>query len=110
MSNIIDDGGRSDYNHIINYLINTIDKKVEDPKPSDIDKPVFLYEFFIFDLFTPKEILINLKQPLLCFRLFDFPTQSLEGKIDREKDCITFKQGKSCFFEMETYYLKEYLL
>ena len=50
-----------------------------------------------------------MKQPLLSFRLFDFPTQTIEGKIDLEKECVIFKQGKSCFFEMEVEYLKEYL-
>jgi hypothetical protein len=111
MSNIIEDEGKSNYNHIINYLINQMNKS-KDTSSENIpkeDKPVFLYEFFIFELYTPKEILTNMKQPLLSFRLFDFPTQTLEGKIDLEKECIIFNQGKSCFFEMEAEYLKEYL-
>jgi hypothetical protein len=72
--------------------------------------PVFLYEFFVYELYAPKEILKFLKQPLLCFRLLDFPTLTLEGFVEANTEKIVFNQGKSSFFEMEMNELKDKLI
>jgi len=98
-------------------IINTLLKEItnEQEKEKHINNnfnetlPVFLYEFFIFELYTPKEIFKTLRQPILAFRLLDFPTLSVDGRIDKEKELIIFNQGKSSFFEMELDILKDYL-
>lgn len=102
------DSNNTDYNNIINYLMKAINNQ-NVPQPRSEDKPIFLYEFFVFELYTPKEIFKTLKQPLLAFRLLDFPTQTIEGNINETKGTVLFNQGKSCFFEMEIHNLKECL-
>jgi hypothetical protein len=107
---------RTDYTEVINYLMKSLQNheinKDENFLSNNLIKetlPVFIYEFFVFDLYTPKEILKIIKQPLLAFRFLHFPTQTLEGQIDLNKEAIHFNQGKSCFFEMEIHQLKENL-
>ena len=103
-----------DSNYIIQYLLNSMQQQNVDTKEKqanlDIKNPMFLYEFFVFDLYIPKEIVRSINTPVLAFRLLDFPTQSIEGFKNVEKSCISFNQGKSCFFEMEMNRLKNYLL
>jgi hypothetical protein len=107
---------KTDYTEVINYLMKSLQKnnhtKNENFLSNNLIKetlPVFIYEFFVFDLYTPKEILKIIKQPLLAFRFLHFPTQTLEGQVDLNKEAIHFNQGKSCFFEMEIHQLKENL-
>src|SRR5690349_16953702 len=96
---IMQEDDKTDYKHVINYLIssmrkNNIENNNEAASNNDYitnklineTKPVFLYEFVVFELYIPKEILRNLKQPLLAFRLLHFPTQTIEGKIDLNKE------------------------
>ena len=68
--------------------------------------PIFTYEFFVFQLFLPKQILKTIVNPILAFRFLDFPTQEIPGKISKTDDHIIFNQGKSSFFEMEIEDLK----
>ena len=72
--------------------------------------PIFLYEFFVFELYAPKEIIKIIKQPILSFRLLDFPSLSLEGNVNLSKETIIFNQGKSSFFEMNLGELKDNLM
>ena len=103
-----------DYISMINYLINKLNKAKISSSSLNINQklnmPIFLYEFFVYELYAPKEILKFLKQPLLCFRLLDFPTLTLEGFVDANTEKIVFNQGKSSFFEMEMNELKDKLI
>lgn len=71
--------------------------------------PLFLFEFFIFDMVMPKEVFILIKQPMLILRLLDFPSQTLLGTKQENKFKISFNTGKSCFFEMEIEHFKQAL-
>lgn len=110
------DENKTDLKHVVNYLLKSTNSK-KDKKQGDIvgdymineSKPVFLYEFFVFELYVPTEILKSIKQPVLAFRFLDFPTLTVEGKVEENKELISFNQGKNCFFEMELHQLKEYL-
>lgn len=101
----------SDYVNMINYLINTLNKAKSAQIPVQIrNKPVFLYEFFVFELYLPREILRTIRQPVLAFRLMDFPTLTLEGNALYPQGVVRFNQGKSSYFEMEISDLKENLM
>lgn len=64
--------------------------------------PFFLFEFFVFEMILPKDVFITLKKPILLFRLFDYPSQTIIGeKLEESKTKINFNSGKTCFFEME---------
>jgi hypothetical protein len=70
---------------MVNYLISQLNKAKVNPfpvknQPSAI--PIFLYEFFVFELYLPSELLKFVKQPILAFRLLDFPTLTLEGNLN----------------------------
>ena len=97
---------------IINYLTTNLNKLKLSPS-LQIEKyslPIFLYEFFVFELYAPKEIIKIIKQPILSFRLLDFPSLSLEGNVNLTKETIIFNQGKSSFFEMNLGELKDNLM
>lgn len=98
---------------IINALLNQItNNQNNQTEKNDFNEslPVFLYEFFIFELYTPSEIFKTLHQPILALRLLDFPTLSIEGKLDSQKQSVIFNQGKSSLFEMELEIIKDYLI
>ena len=69
--------------------------------------PIFLYEFFVFELYLPRELLKLIRQPILAFHLLDFPSLTLEGNLNIRRQSIIFNQGKSSFFEMNLSELKE---
>ena len=101
------------YLSMVNYLISQLNKAKVNPfpvknQPSPI--PIFLYEFFVFELYLPRELLKFIKQPILAFRLLDFPTLTLEGNLNIQRQSVIFNQGKSSFFEMELLDLKDNLL
>ena len=101
------------YLSMVNYLISQLNKAKVNPfpvknQPSPI--PIFLYEFFVFELYLPSELLKFIKQPILAFRLLDFPTLTLEGNLNIQRQSVIFNQGKSSFFEMELLDLKDNLL
>jgi hypothetical protein len=102
-----------EYISMINYLISNLNKaKIS---PSSVQNqhsvlPIFLYEFFVFELYLPKELITIIKQPILAFRLLDFPTLTLEGNVNLAKETIIFNQGKSSFFEMDLGELKDNLM
>ena len=55
---------KTDYTEVINYLMKSINKNIHVENSTALNKetlPVFLYEFFVFDLFLPKEILKLMK-------------------------------------------------
>ena len=101
------------YIPIVNYLISQLNKAKVSPfslqKQSNA-LPVFLYEFFVFELYLPSELLKIIKQPILAFRLLDFPTLTLEGNLNLKNQSIVFNQGKSSFFEMDLSELKDNML
>ena len=101
-----------EYLSIINHLINTLNKAKISPtslKSQTNALPIFLYEFFVFELYLPREIIKIIQQPILAFRLLDFPTLTLEGNVNLNRELIFFNQGKSSFFEMDLGQLKENL-
>ena len=101
----------SDYLQMINYLIDELNKKKGSNIPNQLhNKPIFLFEFFIFDLYLPRELLRQMKQPLLAFRFLDFPTLTLYGNVIYNEEKIIFNQGKSSYFEMTVPELKENLI
>ena len=101
----------SNYINMINYLISSLNKAKSATIPNQLhNKPIFLYEFFVFELYLPRELLRKIKQPLLAFRLLDFPTLTIQGSIVHAKESIVFNQGKSSYFEMEVSDLKEALI
>ena len=98
---------------MINYLISNLNKAKISPSSLNIEKktlPIFLYEFFVFELYLPRDLLRIIKQPILAFRLLDFPTLTLEGNVNLTKESIFFNQGKSSFFEMDLGELKDNLM
>ena len=101
-------------NLILNNLLKDVTNAQNQDRETEIkfkeSTQIFLYEFFVFELYTPREIFKTIRNPILAFRLLDFPTLSIEGDINREKEMITFNQGKSSFFEMELEILKDYLI
>ena len=103
-----------EYISVINYLINNLNKaKISRSSlinPNNSALPIFLYEFFVFELYLPRELLKVIKQPILAFRLLDFPTLTLEGNVNYKKETIYFNQGKSSFFEMDLNDLKDSLM
>ena len=101
----------SDYLQMINYLIDELNKKKGSNIPNQLhNKPIFLFEFFIFELYLPRELLRQMKQPLLAFRFLDFPTLTLYGNVIYNEEKIIFNQGKSSYFEMTVAELKENLI
>ena len=102
-----------EYISMINYLINNLNKAKISPSSLQNQQkilPIFLYEFFVFELYLPKELITIIKQPILAFRLLDFPTLTLEGNVNLAKETIIFNQGKSSFFEMDLGELKDNLM
>jgi len=103
-----------DSNYIVQYILKSMQQQNIEVKEQqsnlDIKNPMFLYEFFVFELYIPKPVLHSINTPVLAFRLLDFPTQTIEGVKNKEKSSISFNQGKSCFFEMEINRLKTYLI
>ena len=106
------DDQNAEYLSMINHLINTLNKaKISPSSLQNQEKalPIFLYEFFVFELYLPRELIKIVKQPILAFRLLDFPTLTLEGNVNLTRESIFFNQGKSSFFEMDMGQLKENL-
>ena len=102
-----------EYLSMVNYLISQLNKAKVNAFPvknQSTSLPIFLYEFFVFELYLPSELLKFIKQPILAFRLFDFPSLTLEGSINYQKQSIIFNQGKSSYFEMDLLDLKDNLL
>ena len=102
-----------EYISMINYLISNLNKAKISPSSLNIEQktlPIFLYEFFVFELYLPRDLLRIIKQPILAFRLLDFPTLTLEGNVNLTKESIFFNQGKSSFFEMDLGELKDNLM
>ena len=101
------------YLSMVNYLISQLNKAKISPlslKNQSYNLPIFLYEFFVFELYLPSELLKYIKQPILAFRLLDFPSLTLEGSLNLKRQSIIFDQGKSSFFEMNLNELKENLI
>ena len=101
------------YLSMVNYLISQLNKaKISNfPVKNESNAlPIFLYEFFVFELYLPRELLKLIRQPILAFRLLDFPSLTLEGNLNIRKQSIIFNQGKSSFFEMNLSELKENLV
>ena len=101
------------YLSMVNYLISQLNKAKVSPFPlknQSTSLPIFLYEFFVFELYLPGELLKFIKQPILAFRLLDFPSLTLEGNLNIQKQSIIFNQGKSSYFEMDSLELKDNLL
>ena len=110
---VLNQNDNNQYLSMVNYLISQLNKAKVNPfpvknQPSAI--PIFLYEFFVFELYLPSELLKFVKQPILAFRLLDFPTLTLEGNLNIQRQSVIFNQGKSSFFEMELLDLKDNLL
>ena len=109
----INEKQNEEYVSMINYLISNLNKAKISPS-SLINQnrviPIFLYEFFVFELYLPRELLKVIKQPILAFRLLDFPTLTLEGNVNYKKETVFFSQGKSSFFEMDLNELKDSLI
>ena len=101
------------YLTMVNYLISQLNKaKISNfpVKNQSNALPIFLYEFFVFELYLPRELLKLIRQPILAFRLLDFPSLTLEGNLNIRRQSIIFNQGKSSFFEMNLSELKENLV
>ena len=102
-----------EYISMINYLINNLNKAKINPaliQQTKASMPVFLFEFFVFELYLPRDIIRIVKQPIIACRLLDFPTLTLEGRVNLENETIIFNQGKSSFFEMDLGKLKDSLI
>ena len=102
-----------EYLSMVNYLISQLNKAKVNAFPvknQSTSLPIFLYEFFVFELYLPSELLKFIKQPILAFRLFDFPSLTLEGSLNYQRQSIIFNQGKSSYFEMDLLDLKDNLL
>jgi len=102
-----------EYISMINYLISNLNKAKINPPSAQQKKasmPVFLFEFFVFELYLPRDIIRNVKQPIIACRLLDFPTLTLEGRVNLQNETIIFNQGKSSFFEMDIGQLKNSLI
>ena len=102
-----------EYLSMVNYLISQLNKAKVNAFPvknQSTSLPIFLYEFFVFELYLPSELLKFIKQPILAFRLLDFPSLTLEGSLNYQKQSIIFNQGKSSYFEMDLLDLKDNLL
>ena len=102
-----------EYISMINYLISNLNKAKISPQSIQQKKasmPVFLFEFFVFELYLPRDIIRLVKQPIIACRLLDFPTLTLEGRVNLEQETIIFNQGKSSFFEMDLGELKNSLI
>jgi hypothetical protein len=109
----VNENQNSEYLSMINHLINTLNKAKISPsslKNQDKALPIFLYEFFVFELYLPRELIKIVKQPILAFRLLDFPTLTLEGNVNLTRESVFFNQGKSSFFEMDLGQLKDNLM
>ena len=101
------------YLSMVNYLISQLNKAKLNAFPvknQSTSLPIFLYEFFVFELYLPSELLKFIKQPILAFRLLDFPSLTLEGSLNIQRQSIIFNQGKSSYFEMDLLDLKDNLL
>ena len=102
-----------EYMSMINYLISNLSKAKVSPS-SILSKPevtpMFLFEFFIFELYLPRDLIKIVKQPIIACRLFDFPTLTFEGKVNLQKERILFNTGKRSFFEMDLAKLKDNLI
>ena len=102
-----------EYLSMVNYLISQLNKAKVNAFPvknQSTSLPIFLYEFFVFELYLPSELLKFIKQPILAFRLLDFPSLTLEGSLNYQRQSIIFNQGKSSYFEMDLLDLKDNLL
>ena len=102
-----------EYLSMVNYLISQLNKAKVNAFPvknQSTSLPIFLYEFFVFELHLPSELLKFIKQPILAFRLLDFPSLTLEGSLNYQRQSIIFNQGKSSYFEMDLLDLKDNLL
>ena len=102
-----------EYLSMVNYLISQLNKAKVNAFPvknQSTSLPIFLYEFFVFELYLPSELLKFIKQPILAFRLLDFPSLTLEGSLNYQRQSIIFIQGKSSYFEMDLLDLKDNLL
>ena len=77
-NNKIQNQNESDqYLSMVNYLISQLNKAKVNAFPvknQSTSLPIFLYEFFVFELYLPSELLKFIKQPILAFRLLDFPS------------------------------------
>ena len=101
------------YLSMVNYLISQLNKAKVNAFPvknQSTSLPIFLYEFFVFELYLPSELLKFIKQPILAFRLLDFPSLTLEGSLNLQRQSVIFNQGKSSYFEMDLLDLKDNLL
>ena len=102
-----------EYMKMINKLIENLNKaKVSSSsmQPRPEVTPMFLFEFFIFELYLPRDLIKIVKQPVMACRLFDFPTLTFEGKVNLQKEVILFNTGKRSFFEMDIPKLKDNLI
>ena len=102
-----------EYLSMVNYLISQLNKAKVNAFPvknQSTSLPIFLYEFFVFELYLPSELLKFIKQPILAFRLLDFPSLTLEGSLNYQRQSIIFNQGKSSYFEMDLLDLKDNLI
>jgi hypothetical protein len=95
--------------NLINYLVKTLTKNLDQKQFYNKNETnnLFLFEFFVFELYAPKEIITTIKQPYLALRFLNFPTLNLEGKLDTDR--IIFNQGKTSFFEMDLNQLRKIL-
>ena len=98
---------------ILNYMLNKQNNKktisslnTNNAYSTKEEIPLFLFEFYIFDLILPKEVLLLLHNPILTFRLLDYPSQTIIGIKDQENNRVKFNTGKSCFFQMEIEHFK----
>jgi hypothetical protein len=99
---------QTSYNEMIEHLITMLNKERSKAIPNQLhNKPIFLFEFFVFDLYMPRRVLEKIRQPYLFFRLLDFPSLQLQGTKNVVDEKIEFNQGKSSYFEMEVHELKD---
>ena len=99
---------QANYNEMMEHLITMLNKEHPRSIPNQLhNKPIFLFEFFVFDLYMPRRVLEKIRQPYLFFRLLDFPSLQLQGTKNNVEEKIEFNQGKSSYFEMEVHELKD---